>query len=84
MKIHSKLCQILQECFQNGQSVLTVCLSGENSPNLVTLPTTSTSHLSVINTNCQLVVNYSLTKILASTHLHTFQQTQTTTSAGSM
>ena len=33
----SKLCQILNELFQNGQSFLTLCQSGEISPNLVTL-----------------------------------------------
>ena len=36
-KFSSKLMQILNKCFQNGQSVLTVCQSGEISLNLVTL-----------------------------------------------
>ena len=36
-KISSKFCQILNEHFQNGQSVLTLCQIGEISPNLVTL-----------------------------------------------
>ena len=36
-QITSKFCQILNEPFQNGQSFLTVCQSGEISPNLVTL-----------------------------------------------
>ena len=36
-EIISKFCQILNEAFQNGQSFLTACQSGEISPNLVTL-----------------------------------------------
>ena len=32
-----KIWQILNEHFQNGQSVITLCQSGEISPNLVTL-----------------------------------------------
>ena len=34
----SKFCQIPNEPFQNGQSFVTVCQSGEILPNLVTLP----------------------------------------------
>ena len=36
-KLCSKFCQIQNEPFQNGQSCSTLCLSGEISPNLVTL-----------------------------------------------
>ena len=36
-QITSKFCQIINEPFQYGQSFLTVCQSGEISPNLVTL-----------------------------------------------
>ena len=36
-QITSKFCQIINEPFQYGQSFLTVCQSGEISPNRVTL-----------------------------------------------
>ena len=36
-QIISKFCQILNAAFRNGQSFLTVCQSGEISPNVVTL-----------------------------------------------
>ena len=36
-KVCTKLCQIQNEPFQNGQSCSTTCLSGEISPNLITL-----------------------------------------------
>ena len=38
-KVSLNFCQILNKPLQNDQSFLTSCLSGEISPNLVTLPT---------------------------------------------
>ena len=43
-KLSWKYCQILNDHFQNDQSVLTFCQSSEISPNLVTLAPTKVPH----------------------------------------
>ena len=48
-KLNSQFCQIINEPFQNGQRLLTLCYSGEISPYLVALLVAQKADTIVLN-----------------------------------